>query len=235
MLSECVRLIQAEKGIFILKKVKQKISDHSCLNLSKWLPETFLLLVRPNHQLQLLCVYLTTHSDIPIWHQSIQVVRLLVAYSARYWTANHTTNKHWYTETFFLGWTSTCLLLIILASLGGNQTRNPWVGSQVFYHWAKWSNVDFCARKLSNQAEAFPKALFSPLSLLKYCRNYSWVPVTLFLANFNDNLKFVLISMQILPNEAFLWEFMLYYNAHHLGQSQHWMAGNAHNFLEPLM
>jgi len=158
VLSECVRLIQAEKDIFILKKVKQKISDHSCLNLSKWLPETFLLLVRPNHQLQLLCVYLTTHSDIPIWHQSIQVVRLLVAYSARYWTADHTTNKHWYTETFFLGWTSTCLLLIILGSLGGNQTRNPWVGSvlplsQVKQYW-------FLCTKIKQPGRGFSKGSF---------------------------------------------------------------------------
>jgi len=69
-----------------------------------------------------------------------------VAHSARYWSAHHTWQtrffnvpsvKHWYTGAFFLGRTSTYLLLVILVGVRGDRTRNPWVGSRVFYHWAK--------------------------------------------------------------------------------------------------
>ena len=38
------------------------------------------------------------------------------------------------TEHFFLGRTSTYLLLVILVGVRGDRTRNPWVGSRVFYH-----------------------------------------------------------------------------------------------------
>jgi len=44
--------------------------------------------------------------------------------------------KHWYTQAFFLGRTST-YLLVILVGARGDRTRNPWVSSRVFYHWAK--------------------------------------------------------------------------------------------------
>jgi len=69
-----------------------------------------------------------------------------VAHSARYWSAHHTWQtrffnepsvKHWYTGAFFLGRTSTYLHLVILVGVRGDWTRNPWVGSRVFYHWAK--------------------------------------------------------------------------------------------------
>jgi len=64
---------------------------------------------------------------------------LLVAHSARYWSAHHTWQtrfrnvlsvKHWHTEAFFLGRTSTYLLFSNFSWSEGDRTRNPWVGSQ---------------------------------------------------------------------------------------------------------
>jgi len=31
--------------------------------------------------------------------------------------------------------------LVILVGVRGDRTRNPWIGSRVFYHWAKWGGV----------------------------------------------------------------------------------------------
>jgi len=49
--------------------------------------------------------------------------------------------KHWYTGTIFQGRTSTYLLLVILVGVREYRTRNPWVSSRVFYHWAKSPNA----------------------------------------------------------------------------------------------
>ena len=38
--------------------------------------------------------------------------------------------KHGYTGAFFLGRTSTELVLVILVGVRGDRTRNPWVGSR---------------------------------------------------------------------------------------------------------
>ena len=59
---------------------------------------------------------------------------LLVAHSARYWSAHHTWQtrffnvasvKHWYMGAFFLGRTRTYLLLVILVGVKGDQTTEP--------------------------------------------------------------------------------------------------------------
>ena len=34
------------------------------------------------------------------------------------------------------------MILIILVRVRGDRTRNPWVGNQVFYHWAKFTYAD---------------------------------------------------------------------------------------------
>jgi len=93
------------------------------------------------------CFCLATHSgfaDSAPGHSDSKF--LLVAHSARYWSAHHTWQtrffkmpsvKHWHTGAFFLGRTSTYLLKVILVGVRGDRTRNPWIGSRVFYHWAK--------------------------------------------------------------------------------------------------
>jgi len=67
-----------------------------------------------------------------------------VAHSGRLWSAHHTwqnwgtlTCPVYSTRTIPLGRTCTYLLLVILVGGRGDRTRNPWAGSQVFYHWAK--------------------------------------------------------------------------------------------------
>ena len=81
------------------------------------------------------CVCLMTHSDpLPIRRRGIHIA------SFYKWpivqdTGSPTTHDK---QAFFLGRTITYFYLVILVGLRGRgRTRNPWVGSQVFYQWPK--------------------------------------------------------------------------------------------------
>ena len=71
--------------------------------------------------------------------------------------------KHWYTGAFFLGRTSAYFLFKSNFSWSeGDRTHNPWVGSRVFYHWAKSPRL--CDRR---RTDHFYSSFLS-LSLLKH-------------------------------------------------------------------